>query len=60
MFSLFFLDNQNEEEMSYLFMSVRMKDEVRIFIDENNNVEKHYYYDQSLERWAKQHEGGMT
>ena len=49
---LSFLDNQNEEEMSYLFMSVRMEDEVRIFIDENNNVE-HYYYDQSLERWAK-------
>ena len=22
-------------------------------IDENNNAEKHYYYDQSLERWAK-------
>ena len=39
--------------MSYLFMSVRMKDQVRIFIDENNNVEKHYYYDQSLEQWAK-------
>ena len=53
MFFLSFLDNQKEEEMSYIFMSVCMKDEVRIFIDENNNAEKHYYYDQSLERWAK-------
>ena len=51
--SPFFTLDQSKEEMSYLFTSIHMKDwDIRIFIDENNNIEKHYY-PYSLQKWSK-------